>query len=55
MGRDGSGKQVVSMDALSNLLANPELNTDACAAELRSQVLMLTKLESFFAYWQEES
>ena len=43
------------MDALSNLLANPELNTDARAAELQSQVLMLTKLESFFAYWQEES
>jgi len=43
------------MDALSNLLANPALDTDACAAELRSQMLMLTTLESFFAYWQEES
>ena len=55
MGRDGPGKQVVSMDVLSNLLGNPEVNMDTRATELRSQVLMLMKLESFFAYWQEES
>ena len=45
----------MSMDLLSDLLPNPVLDTDARAAELRSQVLMLTKLESLFVYWQEES
>jgi len=43
------------MDALSNLLPNPALDTDACAVELRSQMLTLTGLESPFPYWQEES
>jgi len=43
------------MCVLDNLLPNPVLDADPRAAELRSRVLMLTKLESFFAYWQEES
>jgi len=43
------------MGVLNNLLPNPALDTDARAAELRSQGLTLTKLESFFAYWQGES
>lgn len=43
------------MDLLNDLLPNPALDTDARATELRSQMLMLMKLESLFAYWQEES
>ena len=43
------------MGVLGDLLPNPALDTHARAAELRSQMLMLTKLESFFAYWQGAS
>jgi len=45
----------VNMDILDNLLSNPALDTDARAAELRSQMLMFMKLESLFTYSQEES
>jgi hypothetical protein len=45
----------VSMDLLSGLLPNPVLDTDVRTTELCSQMLTLTKLESLFAYWQEES
>ena len=45
----------MNMDVLDNLLPNPVRDADPRAAELRSRVLMLMKLESFFAYWQEES
>ena len=43
------------MDVLDNLVSNSALDTDARIAELRSQMLTLAALESFFAYWQEES
>ena len=55
MGRAGKGEQEVSKDLLSDPLPNPALDTDARIAELRSQMLTLAALESFFAYWQEES
>ena len=45
----------MSMGVLDHLLPNPALDMDARAAEPQSQVLMLTKLESLFAYWQEAS
>ena len=45
----------MSISVLDDLLPNPALDTDAHAVELRSQMLTLTKLESLFAYWQEES
>ena len=45
----------MNMDVLDNLLPNPVLDADPRTAELQSQVLMLTKLESLFVYWQEES
>jgi len=45
----------VRLGVLDNLLSNPALDTDARAAELRSQMLTLAELESLFTYWQEES
>ena len=43
------------MHVLGHLLPNPVLDTDARAAELQSEVLMLRKLANCFVYWQEES
>ena len=45
----------MSMSVLDHLLPNPALDTDARAAELRSQMLMFMKLKSLFTYSQEES
>jgi len=45
----------VSKELLGDLLPDPVIDTNARAAELRSQMLTLTGLESPFPYWQEES